>query len=360
MRIEALTFFRFVAAAIVVHFHFGAHATGVGGVLSAGPEMVTFFFVLSGFVMGISYLPKALDKRSYWRARFARIMPLYLLAMALAMISNPLLGKENDPVAITLNALLLQSWISPYPLRFNYPAWSLSVEAFFYLAFPFIWHLVRTRNPSAGITLLAALVLWAGTQATLTLLMLGQPFEGFLYSSSTFTHYFPLAHLCSFVLGIAGAIAATQYASWMKGSLTALALAVVSFLLIACLLSNQDMVLFITGAEIPYGASFWAPLFTLFIVAISACPDWATQPLRWWPLVLLGEASYAFYILQEPVHNLFDLYLSGLLGPSPVLNFYLFAALLLAASVFCFLFIERPAMNFIKGFKPEWRIRATA
>jgi len=58
MRIEELTFFRFLAAAIVVASHFNQDATGLTGALVAGPEMVTFFFVLSGFVMGIAYLKK--------------------------------------------------------------------------------------------------------------------------------------------------------------------------------------------------------------------------------------------------------------------------------------------------------------
>ena len=51
MRIEELTFLRFVAAAIVVIFHYGQEATGFSGALTSGPEMVTFFFVLSGFFL---------------------------------------------------------------------------------------------------------------------------------------------------------------------------------------------------------------------------------------------------------------------------------------------------------------------
>jgi peptidoglycan/LPS O-acetylase OafA/YrhL len=41
-----------------VIFHFGRDATGFSGVLIAGPQMVTFFLVLSGFVMTLSYLNK--------------------------------------------------------------------------------------------------------------------------------------------------------------------------------------------------------------------------------------------------------------------------------------------------------------
>jgi peptidoglycan/LPS O-acetylase OafA/YrhL len=44
VRIESLTFFRFIAALVVIIFHFGKEATGFSGALVAGPQMVTFFF----------------------------------------------------------------------------------------------------------------------------------------------------------------------------------------------------------------------------------------------------------------------------------------------------------------------------
>lgn len=59
MRVESLTFFRFIAAFIVVIFHFG---TGTwftkifGRFVTAGPQMVSFFFVLSGFIMLLSQI----------------------------------------------------------------------------------------------------------------------------------------------------------------------------------------------------------------------------------------------------------------------------------------------------------------
>jgi peptidoglycan/LPS O-acetylase OafA/YrhL len=58
MRIEALTFFRFLAASTVVIFHFGIPTFGANNFTVSGPKMVTFLFVLSGFVMGLAYLKK--------------------------------------------------------------------------------------------------------------------------------------------------------------------------------------------------------------------------------------------------------------------------------------------------------------
>src|SRR5690349_7408412 len=75
---------RFMAASIVVFYHFGG-STGLQNystVLLAGPQMVTLFFVLSGFVMVIAYHEQAdLNPYKYYLSRFARIFPLYFLAM---------------------------------------------------------------------------------------------------------------------------------------------------------------------------------------------------------------------------------------------------------------------------------------
>ena len=151
MRIEELTFFRFLAAAIVVIFHFGGEITGLSGVLTSGPEMVTFLFVLSGFVMGIAYLNKDISTSRYLWARVSRILPVYLLALVMVVSSYAISNNEINLVSLALNLTLLQSWVSPHPLSLNHPGWSLSVEAFFYFSFPFILYLIKKYSlPSAS------------------------------------------------------------------------------------------------------------------------------------------------------------------------------------------------------------------
>jgi len=57
-RIQALTFIRFFAAFVVVVFHYGRESRLAQlsfPLMECGPEMVTFFFVLSGFVLMVAY-----------------------------------------------------------------------------------------------------------------------------------------------------------------------------------------------------------------------------------------------------------------------------------------------------------------
>ena len=124
MRIESLTFFRFIAASIVVIFHYGrgtALADLAPGFLTAGPEMVSFFFVLSGFVLMIAYWNRELDTKKFLRARLARIVPIYYLALIAVLFLE---SADFEMRAVLLNVSFLQSWFPPYPLTINIPAWA--------------------------------------------------------------------------------------------------------------------------------------------------------------------------------------------------------------------------------------------
>jgi peptidoglycan/LPS O-acetylase OafA/YrhL len=112
-------------------------------------EAVLLFFVLSGFSIRLSVgcagLVTAADINVYLYRRFRRILPLYVVALALTAILGAL-GRHLDEPAFSLhtlvgNLLFLQTpatvrgvWFVPYGE--NGPLWSLSFEMFYYLFFP--------------------------------------------------------------------------------------------------------------------------------------------------------------------------------------------------------------------------------
>src|ERR1700722_13625137 len=87
--IRSLTGARFIAALLVVCFHFVPHApTWMNSIIRNGYLGVPFFFVLSGFILTYNYASdsqRQIGARSFWVARFARIYPIYLVSLVLSL-----------------------------------------------------------------------------------------------------------------------------------------------------------------------------------------------------------------------------------------------------------------------------------
>ena len=146
--LPALTGIRFFAAIYVVVGHElpwiekrVALPSFARNFLSNGYLAVCLFFLLSGFILAYTYSGITLSRRKrieFWEARFARIYPVYLFSLLLALPFQFHALTLKSSVAVLL---MLQAWNPLHPElsgAWNYPAWSLSVEAFFYLCFPFI------------------------------------------------------------------------------------------------------------------------------------------------------------------------------------------------------------------------------
>jgi peptidoglycan/LPS O-acetylase OafA/YrhL len=344
MRIEALTFFRFLAASTVVIFHFGIPTFGANNFTVSGPKMVTFFFVLSGFVMGLAYLKKEVNFARYWYDRAARILPVYLLALYLMIEFN------NIPLTSTealLNLTLLQSWVPTYPLTINAPGWSLSVEAFFYLLFPFLLLIIQKYKIQPLILLIIAILFWLITQFTLTI-ALTYYYGGYPSPSHDLIFYFPFSHLSSFLLGLAGACLIQKYSFRVKSNIGTVLILSFALSLIYIVLEIQLPLFNLLKVRLPFDSSFIAIFFLILILASSICQAPIMKVFSFKPIVLIGEASFSLYILQMPVYIYYNKTIKPFLSESEHLNFYLYFTLLLTLSILSFLLFERPINNFMR------------
>ena len=125
---------RGLAAIAVALFHFDIF------LMPHGYVAVDFFFVLSGFVLYRSYLPKVREGLGVGRfmvQRFARLYPLFLLGLMLGFavalqqiwVADPQAPSPNDLMTtMVFNGLMLPSpaGLPYYPL--NVPSWSLFFE----------------------------------------------------------------------------------------------------------------------------------------------------------------------------------------------------------------------------------------
>ncbi len=173
-RYYALDGYRFIAASLVAVYHYNTDfRLGLEQLSPAVPQlgvMVDFFFLLSGFVIAVSYMGRMNDASDYarfLRARFARLYPLHLLTLAatLALMGAGLAFgvRPNHPEAFALSALpanfaSLHAWGLVDHLSFNGGSWSISAEWFVYLLAPLAFLAARRLPLAANVLLLAAIV----------------------------------------------------------------------------------------------------------------------------------------------------------------------------------------------------------
>lgn len=366
--LAALTGLRFVAALQVVFFHEAVSLLRPGPLRrlgDAGYIGVSLFFVLSGFVMAYTYLEPfdapRINRREFFRARFARIYPAYVLALVAALpvylpwaVSNLLkpgvLGPAKAAVTTLANVTLLQGWFPLTVPPWNTPGWSLSVEALFYALFPFlgVW---LTRRKSRSLASLAG-GLWLATIGVAVVFTAAHPSlwtHGGPESplrSLMFLKYFPLMHVSEFVIGIACGLLYLRYGD--RASALRRRSAVVSIgvtLLVMAALSSPY--------QLPYPllhSGLLAPLFGILIVSLASDSGPLAAVLRTRPMVFLGEASYALYLLHEPLSDiLYKRRWSPLGDIAAGPRFLIYLAIVIAASCAVLVWYEQPARRWLRG-----------
>jgi len=304
---------------------------------------VSFFFILSGFVLAASNLEK-LERFSlsgslvfYWK-RVARIVPLWAVASAPFII---LALKNSDPNLIPFLSFS-QAWSPDVHVSFALlaVAWTLSVEMFFYFMFPFIAALLRPfRGRSLGPILIVvglsipaagALYYWLHPE----LANLGAADAN---SPHRWLYRFPVTRLGEFIAGIGVFVSIQRYGITMGrlASVSALAIAV--------------GVLFAFMGLMEQGKAFWVmPYAVIFsvIVLILAQLEMLELRISWKLPILLGEASFAFYLIHQFYFKNAYLPTMSSFSGLPVAQVVVFL-MAVSASIGLHLLIEGPARDLL-------------
>jgi len=353
-KIDALTSTRGFASILVVIFHFGNNVFPFyydWPFFRLGNIAVNYFFVLSGFVLTLVYRDVRLSYGDFIKRRFARIAPVYYLALLLAVLpilyfhyfKHALRLEHNFYFKFILSALFLQAYIPGYALVLNGVAWTISVEFLFYFLFPFL--VVLLKKSRVFIVL------------TIVLFVISQSVEIFLAHNESeiyvqrlgFFFFNPVAHLNEFMIGMTGAYFyfLIKDKDYFKSRLISLGLLAIIVVLIHLLSSNAVIL-----------SALLVPIFMLLIIAVAVENP---KLLNWTPLVFIGEISYGIYILQRPVHYyVVDQINSKYFHLTGSSLFYIYFLSLLAISSLSYYIIERPLRRkinsmylFSKNPKPD-------
>jgi peptidoglycan/LPS O-acetylase OafA/YrhL len=314
---------------------------------------VSFFFVLSGFVLAYNYEGVRATGDPWVRrfavARVARIYPIYLLTLAIMVpldfrsswaATNFGHAVLHEGLALGLTLPMVQSWIPGHHAAINAPAWSLSDEAFFYLMFPMVLSLLARVQTLRTVCVLAVLafIIQVGVVP-----MLWPLFPGNVAA-------FPPVRLAEFVAGVAGGLIFLRLRWQISGTWSVLLFgaSVGGIVLAMSLRDRLPGPLVYSGLLTPL---FAATIFMLAVVSSRMPTFWAG---RGW--VFLGEMSYSMYLLHVPV---FDWLPHLLRTPWAAIQFnvgglMIYLTLLIVLSAAVYQWFERPLRLRLKTAAAGW------
>ena len=289
--IDSLTSLRFIFALMV----FGAHCYVIDPLFGThffkeGFVGVSFFFILSGFIIAYNYQEKLLahttTRRSFWGARFARVYPLHWLTLLLAAVLGGYVvadGTGDWWRHFFASLLLVHSYVpeADYFFSFNSPSWSLCCEQLFYLAFPLL--ILVAKNGRRMLWLFVACAVLVPIAMSLT------PEDRI----KAYWYVNPIARFPDFILGM---LLFEAYRRLRDRTITFRQGTFIEILSIVLFLG-----FYLYAAEVPkvyrYSFYYWLPV-ALVLLSFALQRGAVSRLLSNKYLVIGGEISYSFYLIH--------------------------------------------------------------
>lgn len=312
VRLNNITAARFLAALLVFAHHAEPlhdrsliPATWLRRFFANGYVGVTFFFVLSGFVIALVHYDefREITARTtffYFMKRLIRIVPLWLFLAA------PFIAVEihaSNVWQLVSFTTFTQAWSPDINVAFAYlsVAWTLSCEMFFYACFPLLaWSVHRAQGRWRHSCALLIAVCVLAPLAADAVFVLDPRLSALPWADANSGHRwlyrFPPMRLFEFALGVALYVvfAANRQAVARRAGRAGWIAALVGATAVLVLM----MTTFVVGNatfSAPYIGPFAVIVLGLTAIEVNEAPLCVRLP----GLILLGEASYAFYLVHQ-------------------------------------------------------------
>ncbi len=342
--IKTLTSLRAILAIMIFLSHsFMIDDLFSGFLLKNGYVAVTFFFILSGFVISYNY-QRRIEKNEisysgFIYPRISKLYPLHLFTLVIMIAINfgYILNYERDILKFIINLFLLQSYVplSEYYFSYNSVSWCLSTEMFFYICFPFIAGCFnKSKNICITVLLLFILV---------PVLMYFTPSE---YLKSIW-YINPFVRIADFILGIMLYNLYTRVKTINISRLKATLFEVMAVFLFAAVYlfyANPDYVVY------GYSVLFWLPALSIILI-FSLEKGLISRILRTDFLVKAGNYSLCFYMSHMLVIVFYKKIIKRLSIES---NCYIDISLIFIIScisaILIYLYFEKPVTGYLKQY----------
>ncbi|NEH55138.1 acyltransferase family protein [Rhizobium leguminosarum] len=275
--IPSLDGLRGVAALLVVGAHIGLiFPITAPHLVTMGDEAVGLFFALSGFLMAHLYGSRPVTKENvldFLVSRFARIYPVYLVAVVLVAMLSSMQNLDFVQPIVSGTDFVRHVFL----LGSSGVFWSIPPEIQFYLLFPVLWLCLAQPHRYSG-------VIVGLTVAVVVDGLVELPGPGIVLVSK----------LPYFLFGALAGIMHSYWNSWVPSVLTGIS---TLFLL----------VVFFTYRHILPGFSpeFWslqsAVAAAVIVGLVARQPPIATRVLAAAPVRFFGKISFSLYLFHVPI-----------------------------------------------------------
>lgn len=357
--IKALTALRFFGVFWVVIDHSQGAFSWLARVWEgvALCQAVTFFFVLSGFVLTYNYFNLSDPKKiiSFYIGRWARLWPIHAIGAVLLILLMPGIFKPTKDLMpmFVANMALVQSAIPvmKYFYSYNAPSWSSSTLMILYTVFPALLILLRKNLWSVAAVTICGIT---GSIALASYLNVPEA-DPTTVSSLGLLYVSPISRLVDFAVGMYAAVAYRQFLRFKNPGMfwgTLLEAGVLAAVYFIAANSFKWRYLCIDWAG-PH-ASYWlqncgfALIGCLALVAVFSIEAGVISKLfRNKVFWFLGEISFCIYVL----HTVFLVYGTQVLhmDQSPV-TFAAYLAILFACATLMYYVVEKPSRNLARTF----------
>ena len=298
---------------------------------------VSFFFILSGFVLSYAYSDKisngTFNNKSLFARQFKKIYPLHIATFLIMFILDLKLERYYDIYVIIPNVLLLQSWFPDDSFYFvaNGASWFLCDILFFYLIFPNVNKFIlnnNTRRITIYLTVIFLLYIWLIISIPDSLI------NPILYAN-------PLTRLLDFSIGI------VVYKIYISEKCMKFGNNMMTYSPLKVSIIEITLILSIVAIAIAYPmipqrvrtvSLFWMiiPVFLLFFAISDKSNGVLSLLLQNKSMVWLGNISFDIYIIHMPVLRIFNSILSktGLLENRTIPHFIIFSIILIVLSYY--------------------------
>lgn len=356
-KLPALTSLRFFAAAMIV-LHHSLGSFGIPRELHnyfPTTQGVSFFFVLSGFVL--TYVYKSFDSNKaighFLLARFARIWPLHVTTLLIAIA---FLSIDLRVDTLLSNVFMVHAWVPnwEYFMSYNSLSWAISTEFAFYLLFPFlIYQWRRTWHIKIIFAFLIIIgIIFCSNYYNLTSGMNGKiGYIGFIYIN-------PLGRLFEFTFGMLMALVYEKFLPIYQPEITRATMAelLVLFIVPGVMLATPFLCMFALP-WIGLSGILWVGegglscfFFGLLILIMAFQKGIISRLLSWKIFIILGELSLSIYLLHQIILRYYRFKIEGYFSIPDWIAYTYFWVILLFSSHFLWLFIEQPCRKFIVNF----------